>query len=126
MNKENLTMIGENIKGESSAQMREKVIRAKTFQENRYRGMRYKYNGELDESGIRKFCLLDEESRRMMVSAYERMNLTMRAYNKILKLSRTIADMEEAEDIRTVHVAEALQYRAGTVEEDYQGCRKWI
>ncbi|MGI6766965.1 MAG: YifB family Mg chelatase-like AAA ATPase [Lentihominibacter sp.] len=121
VNKENLTMIGENMKGESSAQMREKVIRAKTFQENRYKGMRFNCNGELDESGIRKFCTLDEESRKMMISAYERMNLTMRAYNKILKLSRTIADIECAEEIRMVHVAEALQYRAGTIDGDYQG-----
>ncbi len=119
VSKENIAMIRENMKGESSEQMREKVMRAKAFQEERYREMRYKCNGELDENGIRRFCVLDEDSRKIMVSAYERMNLTMRAYYKILKLSRTIADIEGAEKIRKVHVAEALQYRAGTVDGDF-------
>lgn len=118
VSREKLTMMRNDSTVESSAKMRKTVMLAKAFQESRYRETGYRCNGDLDEDGIRRFCILDEESRKMLISAYERLNLSMRAYSKILKLARTIADMEGNENIRMVHVAEALQYRAGIVGDD--------
>lgn len=96
---------------ESTASMREKIVGARKIQEQRYRGLAYSSNGELDEKGISQFCRLDEKCHSMMTAAYDRLGLSMRGYNKILKIARTIADLAAEENIRQDHVAEALMYR---------------
>lgn len=95
----------------SSEEMRRQVTKARKMQEDRYEGSAYKNNGSLDEKGINEYCLLNEESRRLLNEAYEKYSLSMRAYNKIIKVSRTLADLEGCRDIEIQHVAEALMYR---------------
>ena len=96
---------------ESTADMRDKVSKARAVQAARYAGESYSCNGQLDENGIRKYCSLGEEGKALMMASYDRLGLSMRGYNKILRMARTIADLAGCEDIRTEHVAEALMYR---------------
>ena len=96
----------------SSEEMREMVESARKVQEERYEMTPYRYNGDLDEEGIRRYCSLDDECQRLLLNAYEKYDLTMRGYQKILKISRTIADMDRSESIKCEHIAEALMYRA--------------
>ena len=97
---------------ESSAQIRQRVARAAALQEERYRGRPYRFNGDLDSEGIRRYCTLDGEAERMMHAVYEKLELTARSCSRILKVSRTIADMAGSEQIRSEHLAEAVSYRA--------------
>ena len=99
------------MKWESTAEMREKVSRARAVQEERYRGEPFKCNGQLDEKGILRYCVLGKEGRELMMASYDRLGLSMRGYSKILRMARTIADIEGSEQIETEHVAEALMYR---------------
>lgn len=98
-------------KGESSKSMRKQVIACCQIQKERYERTDYVSNGALDEKGIEKYCRVSESGKRMLSKAYENMNLTMRAYGKILKISRTVADLEQSELIEESHIAEALTYR---------------
>ena len=100
----------------SSRQMQEQVETARAIQERRYAGTTYRANGMLDESGIRRYCSLNGACLRMMRQAFDRMGLTMRGYHKILKLARTIADLEGKDQITETHLAEALMYRASDLE----------
>ena len=95
----------------STAEMRDKVSKARVIQASRYAGENYSCNGQLDENGIRKYCALGKEGKQLMMASYDRLGLSMRGYNKILRMARTIADLEGCADIRTEHVAEALMYR---------------
>lgn len=102
--------------GLSSGQMRETVIQCREIQKDRYKGTEYTLNGKLDEYGITKYCIMDSAASEMMSSAYEKFNLTMRGYGRVLKVARTIADIDEEERITAEHIAEALSYR---VSGDY-------
>lgn len=66
----------------------------------------------MNSGEINEFCVLDKKSEAMLTSAFERLNLSARAYSRILKVARTIADLDGIENINTVHVAEAIQYRS--------------
>lgn len=103
--------IGKNSAEISSQAMRNQVEKAMEVQRKRYKGLDINSNGCLDEDGIKAFCRLDTAGMRMMADAYENMNLSMRAYHKVLKVARTIADLDCCENIDAVHVAEALVYR---------------
>ena len=96
---------------ESTSEMRSKVSRARELQSLRYASEHFSCNGQLDENGIRRYCTLSRESREMMMASYDRLGLSMRGYSKILRIARTIADVEGSETIQTAHVAEALMYR---------------
>ena len=104
-------MLKQNKRGESSAQVRERIKRARRIQEERYRGKEYRYNAGLDQNGIRAYCSLGKEQEELLLEAYEKMQLSARLYHRILKTARTIADMEEKEQIETIHLQEALCYR---------------
>ena len=69
------------------------------------------FNGKLSDREIQKYCTTDDESQKLLESAVPRFDLSQRAINKTLKVARTIADIEESEDIRKSHMLEALQYR---------------
>lgn len=114
--KEKLSEIRDSQKWEGTLSMRRKVQAARLFQQERYKGTGYRCNSELDEKGIKRYCLLGDEGHSMMVAAYERLGLSMRGYNKILKLARTIADLDSRDNIGSEHVAEALLYR---IDLDY-------
>lgn len=100
----------------SSAHMRRQVQDAIKLQRTRYEGSHYRDNGSLDELGLERFCSLDGNCKALMSAAYETMGLTMRAYNRILKVARTIADLDSDESIREKHIAEALMYRISDLD----------
>lgn len=95
----------------SSEELRKGVSRAREMQKERFGSGRVSYNSQMTSSEIRKYCVLDSESEELMREAFERMNLSARSYNKILKVSRTIADLEGCEQIGVEHVAEAISYK---------------
>lgn len=95
----------------SSAAMREKVQAAQLRQEQRYRNYRFSWNSELSGRALRQFTKLNSEAENLMKSMFEALGLSMRAYDRILKLARTIADIDDSDEILPAHVAEAIQYR---------------
>jgi magnesium chelatase family protein len=97
---------------ESSASIRERVIRARERQRERLRAEGIFSNAQMTPRLIRKYCRIDAESERMLEAAMARQGLSARAYDRILKVSRTIADLEGFDEIRSAHVAEAVGYRS--------------
>ncbi len=98
---------------ETSAQIRERVIAARERQNQRLKNYpNIHCNAMLNQKAIEEFCALDETSALMLKEAIKRLNLSARAYNRILKLSRTIADLSAVENISFEHIAEAIGYRA--------------
>lgn len=99
--------------GEASEVIRARVNRARQRQRLRYRDMpRIHCNAHLGTRELKKFCPLDEEAQRMLVGALKTLGLSARAYDRIIKVARTIADLADCEEIRTEHVAEAIGYRS--------------
>ena len=100
-------------KGESSKDIREKVILSREIQEKRFSASDKTYsNSHMNSKHIQKFCILDSESSDMLKTAMEKLDLSARAYDRILKVSRTIADLAASENIESQHIAEAIQYRS--------------
>ena len=97
---------------ESSEEIKKRIIRTRKIQQERFKEIGIMTNSELSGKNISKYCKVNKESEAMLKNAFETLGLSARAYNKILKVSRTIADMEEKENIETRHVAEAIQYRS--------------
>lgn len=98
--------------GDTSKVIRERVEKARKIQLERYKNMHIYSNSQLQPAMLNKFCRLDEKCRSILNSAFDKLGLSARAYSRILKVSRTIADMDESEEIRPVHLAEAIQYRS--------------
>ena len=96
---------------ESSAAVAARVAAARTLQQERYRGTRHYCNAQLDSHEIRRFCSPDPEAQKLLNMAVDTMHMSMRAYNRILKVARTIADLAGEDAISTPHIAEAIQYR---------------
>jgi magnesium chelatase family protein len=97
--------------GEPSEKIRERIEAARTIQRTRFEGTELQTNADMGPGEIRQFCPVDETSTNLLKSAMQQMQLSARAYHRILKLSRTIADLAGEADIQTPHVAEAIQYR---------------
>ena len=97
---------------ESSDHIRHRVIKARQIQRERFRGKRIHANSQMAARTIKKHCALNENARTLLENAVEKFGLSPRAYHRILKVSRTIADLEAVENIGQTHVAEALRYRA--------------
>lgn len=97
---------------EGSEKIRERVEKARARQTKRFVGTNIKANSEMKNKEIKEYCKLDEKSMELLRQAMDFMHLSARGYHRIIKLSRTIADLEGKDDIETAHVAEALQYRA--------------
>ncbi len=98
--------------GEGSEQIRERVIRARQRQLERFHGEKVYSNAQLSPRMIRKYCNISAECERLLESAMTRLGLSARAHDRILKVSRTIADLDGAEDISSTHISEAIQYRS--------------
>ena len=99
--------------GESSAAVRERVIKARKIQEERYAGYPTIHaNAQMTSQLIQKYCDLDDSCRTILKNAMNRLGLSARAYDRILKVSRTIADLDDSENIQTGHLAEAINYRS--------------
>ena len=99
-------------KGESSSEIRRRVEMVHRIQQERYRNENVRFNGELKGNQIHKFCQMDEQARLLLEKAFHKISLSARGYHRILKVARTIADMDGEEVIQTRHVGEALTYRA--------------
>lgn len=96
----------------SSEELRALVIRAWEIQKARYSGRKDVFNAHLEGAEVRKYCALDAEGRELLRQAFDGLGLSARAHDRILKVARTIADMEGAERISTAHLAEAVSYRS--------------
>ncbi|CAM1356259.1 YifB family Mg chelatase-like AAA ATPase [Tenacibaculum halocynthiae] len=100
-------------KGENSKSIRERVTKAREKQSTRFNDFEnIHYNAQMNVKQIREFCKLSEESKQLLKTAMEKLNLSARAYDRILKVSRTIADLDAANNIDSNHIAEAIQYRS--------------
>ena len=100
-------------KGETSVEIRKRVTKARVIQTQRFiKSENVHYNAQMNTKQIRKHCELDETSKALIKTAMERLNLSARAYDRILKVSRTIADLENKVDINGSHISEAIQYRS--------------
>jgi magnesium chelatase family protein len=99
---------------ESSAEVRARVVAARSFARERMKGSENKIycNAQLDAAGIRKYCNPDEAASKLLADAYESLGLSARGYDRIMRVARTIADLDKSEQIRAHHVAEAIRLRA--------------
>ncbi len=105
--------LSEERKGEPSKIIRARVARAREIQTQRFNDLdSVHYNAQMGVKLIRKYCKLDNDSKELLKSAMERLNLSARAYDRILKVARTIADLEGSEDVLGSHISEAIQYRS--------------
>ena len=96
---------------ETSSEIRKRVDKARNIQLERYENCGIHSNAELNTKMISKFCKLDEKSEELLQNAFKKFKLSVRAYERILKVARTIADLEEKENIEFKHIAESIQYR---------------
>lgn len=105
--------LSEERKGESSVEIRKRVTKAREIQSKRFQEFEtIHYNAQMNVKQIREFCKLSDESKTLLKTAMEKLNLSARAYDRILKVSRTIADLDEEKDISPTHISEAIQYRS--------------
>jgi len=107
-----LEQLSEKRKGEKSEVIRERVLKARFAQNERYKNLNISYNAQMGPKEIEAFCSLDETSLTLIKLAMEKLNLSARAYDRILKVARTIADLEGEENILSGHISEAIQYRS--------------
>ena len=98
--------------GETSAVIRARVNAARQVQQRRFAGMGIASNARIPAGKLREFCPLTDDARLLLQNAFERMGLSARAYDRWLKVARTIADLEGSERLEAAHVAEAVQYRS--------------
>lgn len=97
---------------ECSAEIKKRVNKARAIQHQRYEGTGIKSNSTLNASMLNKCCPMDDKARLLLEKAFDKMGLSARAYDRILKVARTIADLDESEVIKSLHIAEAVQYRS--------------
>ena len=97
---------------ESSAAIKERVNRARKMQEERYNGLHIHANAQISSGQLKEFCKIGERENKLLQNAFDRLGLSARAYSRILKVARTIADLEQSENITAAHIAEAIQYRS--------------
>jgi magnesium chelatase family protein len=97
--------------GESSAAVQKRVTTAHRIQQQRFSGQKFTSNAAMSAVEIRKYCPVDDSGQNLLKAAMNQMHLSARAFHRVLKLARTIADLEECEVILAHHIAEAIQYR---------------
>ena len=98
---------------EKSEVIRERVIKARRLQEERFNESKGIYcNAQMTSRQLRSICAIDQPGHTLLKNAMEKLNLSARAYDRILKVSRTIADLDRSEGIKAEHLAEAIQYRS--------------
>ncbi len=105
--------LSEDRKGESSVEIRKRVTAAREIQTERFKELEnVHYNAQMNTKQIRAYCKLDDASKSLLKNAMERLNLSARAYDRILKVARTIADLEDTTEVNGNHIGEAIQYRS--------------
>jgi magnesium chelatase family protein len=106
--------LADNRLGEKSEKVRARVEAARAIQRRRFKGTKTACNSEMNTAGVREFCQLEEPAQSLLKAAMKQLYLSARAFHRILKLARTIADLENSDNIKSNHLAEALQYRPRT------------
>ena len=105
--------LSSNVQGEPSVNIRQRVVKAREIQLKRFTGKKNMYcNAHMQSKDIREFCKIDSASEELMKMAITKLGLSARAYDRILKVSRTIADLTGEENISSAHISEAIQYRS--------------
>lgn len=107
----NFNQISKRDNNESSDSIRKRVIAAHEIQRNRYREYGFLFNSQIPSNLIDKFCSLSDENTAYMEGMYNKYSLTARTYHKVLRVARTLADMEKSEEIKLIHLQEAILYR---------------
>ena len=108
----NFNDISGSSKGESSSSIKSRINKARKLQLQRYEGEGIYFNSQLKPKQMTVYCSIGKKEKELLKSAFDRFNLSARAYNRILKVARTIADLEGSEDIKLDHLAEAIQHRS--------------
>lgn len=109
---------GQGLKIEKeSEKMRDRVMIAGEIQKERYLGVSYQFNSELDAEGVYEFCALNKREKQLMENIFRKMKLSARGYHRMLKVARTIADLEEEKEIQEKHLKEAVSYRRNQMLE---------
>jgi magnesium chelatase family protein len=100
-------------KSEDSGQIRARVIKAREIQAERFKGNEGMYsNSQMEANQVQEICVISDAARNLLGRAMQKLQLSARAYDRILKVSRTIADLSASDEIKTEHIAEAIQYRS--------------
>jgi len=107
--------------GEPSAAVKARVDAARAVQRSRFSGSGTACNARMERREIERCCALSPDCQTLMKSAFDALGLTARSYDRILRVARTVADLDGSADIAPVHLAEAIQYRAGSLEEGEDG-----
>ena len=97
--------------GTSSGSMRELVVAARSIQAERFATSRTRYNGQMTSRQIRQFCKLSDDCQELLRNSVNELGLSARAHDKVLRVSRTIADLDKSEQIQAAHLNEAINYR---------------
>ena len=97
---------------ECSAEIKKRVDAARDIQRERFKNSKTTSNSRINAAELSQFCLIDKEAEKVLRNAFEKLNMTARAYDRVLKVARTVADLEQSEIIRSYHVLEAVQYRS--------------
>lgn len=105
------TELSSKVQGTSSAEIRRSVLSARECQTNRFARSKVRYNADMSHRQIQAFCSIDEDCHAILKNAMEKFGLSARAHDKILRIARTIADLDESANIETVHLYEAIGYR---------------
>lgn len=104
--------LSSKIPAESSAEIRKRVNQARKIQTERYKNLPITCNAQIPSGKLNQYCRLDDKAEEFLEKVFDKMGLSSRAYSKVLKVSRTIADLDGSETVKTQHIAEAVQYRS--------------
>ncbi|TCS82920.1 YifB family Mg chelatase-like AAA ATPase [Tepidibacillus fermentans] len=107
----NIETLREQKEGKSSQMMRETIERARMMQKQRFANERIQFNSEMNAKQVKQFCQLEQEAENLLRHSFDQLGFSGRSLDRILKISRTIADFEESETIKVAHLAEAINYR---------------
>lgn len=98
--------------GETSSQIRERVEKARQIQRTRFKGLNVFTNADMAHRHLKKFCEVDGDSEKLLKNAFDELNISARAHDRIVKVARTISDLSGEEQIKAIHIAEAINLRA--------------
>lgn len=104
--------ISQTADGEKSTFIRERVINARKIQEQRFEGSSIHSNAQMTSKQVKEICVISTAGQTLLNKAMDKLGLSARAYDRILKVSRTVADLAGSDDIKIEHLAEAIQYRS--------------
>ena len=104
---------------ENSSTIKNRIIKARIKQETRFKDTSIAANNQMNPRQIKKFCALNDAGKKLLKMAIDELGFSARAYDKVLKVARTIADLEGSDEIQTEHLAEAIQYRS--LDRDWWG-----